>query len=296
MHDDLTPTNTQNLSHLSSLSKSVPIPWMMKTDRDHTGCLGPKSMNLEERLEIWIVAHCLKTNSRGLGVAKLNAIFRKIYTDRRFWQYLNNDNRDYYEDALSLMWRYFFLNLCEATTARKSSSESNLILRIYFFKWMVESSSYRLMRYAFSKIFSPLSFLETRTYAVGRLLTNLKGWLKNIQEQRKKQLGRNEDDALPNSKPELASLQFEAFLKLLETDRRGELNDKDNTLYGRDGAYTLTAQTYLLMYHRDQKTIQQIADELNIPRPSLQGQGGKPEKWKVLARKYAQMAMDSVSE
>ena len=156
------------------------------------------------------------------------------------------------------------------------------------------------------------SFLETRTYAVGRLLTNLKGHLKNIQKQMQddffwQEQPRTSDgditnlvDDVPNPKPELASRQFEAFIKLLEDDPEGELNDKGNTLCGKkvttDEPYKLTAQTYLLMRHRDDKTIQQIADELDIPHGSVQGQKGKPKKWKELGCKYAQMAIDSVSE
>jgi hypothetical protein len=176
------------------------------------------------------------------------------------------------------MWRYFLLNLCETTTARKSGS-----------------------------------FLETRHYAVGRLLTNLDGQLKNIRERRQKQssqekLGQmNEDgsvadtfDNVPNPEPELVSRrQFEIFLHLLETDPTGELNDETNTLRGKtkttNKPYALTAQDYLLMRHRDEMTIQQIADERDIPRGTLQG-GAKPTKWKTLERKLAQMAMDSVSE
>ncbi|WP_404790399.1 hypothetical protein [Altericista sp. CCNU0014] len=235
-------------------------------------------MTLEERLEIWIVAQCCEQSPRPRSrFAELNAIFSNIYNDRRFWRYRNAENRDYYEDAVSLMWRYFIRNLCEVTTARTSGS-----------------------------------FLETRTYAVGRLLTNLDGQLKNIRERRQRQFSRekpprlNEDgtvadpfDAVPNPSPELASLQFEAFLKLLEEDPEGELNDKANTLCGKTvttkKTYTLTAQTYLLMRHRDDKTIQQIADELGIPRGTLQGRG-KPTKWKELERTLAEMAMDSVSE
>lgn len=273
-------------------------------------------MILEARLEIWIVARCREQNPRPRRVAELNAIFRDIYTDPRFWRYRNEENWDYYEDALSRMWQYFFLNLCEATTARKSSVGSNLFLRIYFFKWIVELSSYSLMRYAFAKIFSPLSFLETRTYAVGRLLTDLNGQLKNLQNRRRKEAsiqvwgGTNDNgevtappfDNVPNPEPELASRQFEAFLKLLEEDPTGKLNEKDNTLRGKkvttNEPYELTAQTYLLMRYRDDKTIQQIADELDIPRGSLQDQRerGKPGKWKALERKLAQMAIDLVSE
>lgn len=270
------------------------------------------TLTLEKRLEIWIVARCHEQNPRPRRVAELNAIFRDIYTDPRFWRYRNEGNRDYYEDALSRMWQYFFLNLCQTTTARKISSERIPLWRICLFVWMVESSFCSLMRYAFAKMFSPLSFLETRTYAVGRLLTNLDGQLKNIQKRRQEEAsiqvqGRINDDGeiadpvdnVPNPEPEVASRQFEAFLKLLEEDSEGELNAETNTLHGKkvktNEPYTLTAQTYLLMRHRDDKTIQQIADELDIPRGTLQG-GAKPTKWKALERKLAEMAMDSVSE
>lgn len=234
-------------------------------------------MTLETRLELWIIARCHEQNPRPQRVAELNAIFRSIYSDRRFWRYRNDGNRDDYEDALSRMWQYFIQNLCETTTARTSGS-----------------------------------FLETRAYAVGRLLNNLEGQLKNSQERRRREISRREEprmngegvvidpvDQLPNPEPEIASRQIETFLKLLEQDQAGELNDPANILRGTTKTtqepYALTAQTYLLMLHRDKKTIQQIADELDIPRGSLQG-GAKPTKWKALARKFVQMAMDSVSE
>lgn len=118
-------------------------------------------MTLEVRLENWIVARCREQNPRPRRVAELNAMFRDIYTDRRFWRYLDNENRAYYEDALSLMWRYFFLNLCEAATVIKSGSGSIPFWLIYF-KWIVKSSSYSLMRYALSKIYS-LPFLERKS-------------------------------------------------------------------------------------------------------------------------------------
>ncbi len=275
MNDDVTLAETQNVRHVSRLPKSVPTSGTMRSDPNGNGCLVPKSMTLEARLETWIIARCHENNPRPQRIAELNAIFRDIYNDRRFWRYRDEGNRNYYEDALSLMWRYFVLNLCEVTTARASGS-----------------------------------FLETRTYAVGRLLTNLKGHLTNIQERIRRQRARgvsrtNDDgaaadlvDDVPNPKPELASLQFNAFLNLLETDPTGELNAKANTLCGTarttQEPYALTAQTYLLMRHRDEKTIQQIAAELDIPCGSLQG-GAKPTKWKALERKLAQMAMDSVS-
>ncbi|WP_144405741.1 hypothetical protein [Aliterella atlantica] len=245
----------------------------MKSKPNCDDSIDSQSMTLEARLEIWIVAHCYEQNPRPQRIAELNTIFRQIYSDRRFHRYRNDGNRDYYEDALSLMWRYFFLNLCEVKTARKSGS-----------------------------------FLETCNYAVGRLLVNLKGHLKNIEKQRQEEASQQEEprinsegdvteplDNVPNPKPELASRQFEAFLKLLEEDPTGELKDEINTLRGRKGVYTLTAQTYLLMYYREQKTIYQIAEELNIPRGSVLG-GIKPTNWKALARKYAQMAIDLVSE
>jgi hypothetical protein len=275
--NDVTQTETQNLGYGSGLPESMAIFGRMKGTLNRNSWLDLKSMTLtlEKRLEIWIVAHCHEQSPRPRRVTELNTILLEIYNDRRFWKYRNNGNRDYYEDALSLMWQYFFRNLCEATTARSSGS-----------------------------------FLETHTYAVGRLLINLQGHLKNIQERERKELNlqvtqRKEDGTIkeldeyvPNPKPELAPLQVEAFLHLLETDPTSELNDRANTLCGETVTmkepYTLTAQTYLLMRHRDEKTIQQIADELDIPRGTLQGRG-KPTKWKELERKLAEMAMDSVS-
>jgi AcrR family transcriptional regulator len=234
-------------------------------------------MTLEERLELWIIARCHEQNPRPQRVAELNAIFCSIYSDRRFWRYRNDANRHDYEDALSRMWQYFIQNLCETTTARKSGS-----------------------------------FLETRVYAVGRLLNNLEGQLKNSQQRRRREVVRRQEarinsdgvvidpvDQLPNPEPEIPSRQFETFLKLLEQDQAGELNDPANTLRGTTKTtqepYALTAQTYLLMRRRDEMTIQQIADKIDIPHGSLQG-GAKPTKWKALERKFAQMAMDSVSE
>jgi hypothetical protein len=279
--NDVTQTATKNLSYLSVLPKSVLRSGKMESDcaeaqlRDRKGCLGSTAMKLETRLEIWIVARCLETNPRPQRVAELNAIFREIYGDCRFWRYRNAGNCAYYEEALSRMWKYFLKNLCEATTARKSGS-----------------------------------FLETCDFAVGRLLMNLNGHLKNIQKEieenrkRREQPRIDEDgtvidpvDELPDPTPDIAALQFEAFVYLLETDPEGELNAQSHTLRGTTKSqqpYTLTAQTYLLMRHKEDMAIQQIADELDIPRGSLQG-GAKPTKWKALERKYSQMAMDSVS-
>ena len=277
MKDDVASTKLQNLHCLSNLPKGLPTSRTMKSNQNCNDSIDSQPITLEALLKIWIVARCYKQNPEPQSVAELNAIFRQIYSDRRFYRYRNDGNCDYYEDALLLMWRYFFLNLCEATTARKSGS-----------------------------------FFETCDYAVGRLLTNLDGHLKNIEKRRQKEASHQEEprinddgyitdpvDNIPNPEPELASRQFEAFVKLLEEDRKGELNAKDFTICGTTRTtkkpYMLTAQTYLLMRYRDDMTIQQIADELDIPRGSLQG-GAKPKKWKALARMYAQMAMDSVLE
>jgi RNA polymerase sigma factor (sigma-70 family) len=107
---------------------------------------------------------------------------------------------------------------------------------------------------------------------------------------------------LPNPEPELdldLIEVFEVFLQLIERDPEGELKHEENTLRGKKThtgeTYALTAQTYLLMRYRDNMTIQQIADELCIPRGSLQG-SIKPKKWKELAYKYALMAKESISE
>jgi hypothetical protein len=239
-------------------------------------------MTLEERLEIWILAHCTEKDPRPQRVAELNAIFRSIYDDRRFWRYQNAENRHYYEDALSLMWRFFMRNLCEATTAKTSGS-----------------------------------FLETRSVAVGRLLVSLKGNLKNLWPVISERASGREpprlnadgtiDDPVdgliyPEPEPEPEpdpQIVFNVFLKLIAEDPEGELNHKDNTLRGRkintEEPYELTAQRYLLMRYQENKVIQQIADELYIPRGSVLG-GVKPKRWKELARKYAQMAKNLVSE
>jgi hypothetical protein len=242
---------------------------------DCNSCVCCKSMTLEEKLELWIEAYCCEPSPHPRRVAELNAIFREIYNDRRFWRYRNVENRCYYEDALSKMWLYFWNNLCETTTAKTRGS-----------------------------------FLETRTYAIGRLLTNLKGNLRNINIQMQKDLTSQEHpringdgvvkdpiSELPNPEPNLALRQFKEFLNLLEEDPMGELQDPVNTLCGTKKPYELTAQTYLLMRYRDDKTIQQIADELDIPYGTLQGQGsGKPARWKALARKYAEMAINNLEE
>jgi DNA-directed RNA polymerase specialized sigma24 family protein len=228
-------------------------------------------MTLEKKLEMWIEAYCCDvrpiTRKR---FKEMNDIFYTIYNDRRFQKYQNAKN---FGDALSNMWLYFFNNLCEVTTARTSGS-----------------------------------FLDTRDYAVGRLLTNFKGHLQNIESQMWKDMIRqeqpriNEDgnlkdpiNDLPNPEPNLAVRQFEEFLNLLEKDPMGELQDPVNTLRGIKKSYELTAQTYLLMRYRDDKTIQQIADQLDIPRGTLQG-SAKPTRWKALAHKYAEMAMNNLGQ
>jgi hypothetical protein len=230
-------------------------------------------ISLEKRLEDWIFASCTEEGPLSQRRVELNAMFRSIYSDRRFWQYRNAENRGYYEEALSRMWQYFMQNLREATTAKKSGS-----------------------------------FLETRSVAVGRLLTNLKSHLRNIQMEMRHVNSLpipNEIDTLidfievlsmlSNPEPDLAAQQYEALLSLLESDPTGELTAEENTLRGKEGAYTLTAQRFLLMRHRDGMTMHQIADQLGIPRGALQG-GAKLTQWKELERKFAQMAIDSVSD
>jgi DNA-directed RNA polymerase specialized sigma24 family protein len=282
VNDALTPIKTQKLSYLPNLTKIAPIFRTISRDPDRNGWLGSKSMaTLEEKLEDFIFKHCRETIPQPQRVAEMNAILRDINKDRRFLQYRNSENPDDYEDALRLMWRHFERNLCEATTARKVGS-----------------------------------YYKTRTYAVNRLLASLKGNLQNIrknryQEEAKKEQPRMDSDGVyvdpldelpsPESEPEPEydpAGVWKIFLELLEENSTGELNDKANTLHGVKAStrettkepYTLTAQTYLLMRHRDGMTIQQIADELDIPRGAVQG-GAKPTRWRDLARKFAQMAM-----
>jgi hypothetical protein len=282
LHEDVTRSESQSLIHSQNLPETVPISGRIEGDRNCKGYLGYKSMTLEERLEIWILAHCTEENPRPQRVAELNAVFRSIYCDRRFWRYRNSENYYYYEEALSLMWQFFMRNLCEATTAKKNGS-----------------------------------FLETRSFAVGRLLISLKGNLQNLclgilrDASRREQPRLNDDGTIddpvdglvypepaPDPEPD-PQVVFKVFLKLIAEDSEGELNHKDNTLRGRkinsEEFYELTAQRYLLMRYQENKGIQQIADELCIPRGSVQG-GVKPKRWKELARKYAQMAKNLVSE
>jgi hypothetical protein len=258
----------------------------MESASNNNVYLGSGSMTLEERLQNWIVARCHEQNPSPQREIELNAIFREIDKDRRFRRYRRflqhpkAKNPDDYEDALSLMLQHFFRNLCEATTAKKS-------------------------------------YYETRLYAVRRLLTSFKGNLKNIRIQRQARASRLEQpfidsndnfidliDKVSCPEPDLEPdpvVVFNEFRRLLAEDKEGNLNAETNTLRGikestkktTQERYALTAQTYLLMRYRDDMTIQEIADELDIPHGSLQG-GAKPAKWKALARKYAQMAKDSV--
>lgn len=291
---------------------------------DYNSRLRYRSMTLEKRLEMWIEAHCIEKNPRPRRVAELNAIFREIYDDRRFWRYRNKENRDYYEDAIALMWQFFCRNLCEVKTAR---GKSPIVLPAFWWKWYMKIQNDRstkperielwfisLVVHHLSII--PRSFLDTRDYAVERLLVNLKGNLQNIKIRLLRKppfevppivnpdaVFKDPLDKLPNPEPNLARLQFEEFLILLEADPTGELKDEDNTLHGIKKStkettrepYTLTAQTYLLMRYRDDKPIQQIADELDIPYGTLQGQGsGTPARWKALERNYAEMAINNI--
>jgi hypothetical protein len=320
-NNNLTRENTtQNISRCTNFSKAVPI--LETGGSDRIDRVDSRSMSLETRLEIWIVAHYQEKNPRPRRVAELNAIFNSIYNDPRFWQYRNVKNYDYYEDALLQMWESFLLNVCEVKTARKKSP---LISATFWWKWYLklendhpidlerlDSWFFCLAEHHLSR--KARSFLETRDYAVGRLLVNLKGHLKNIEIAGGKTpiepppTGEdgteiNPFDRLPNPEPDLTRLQFDAIVHLLETDPTGELNAKTNTLHGIKAStkettqepYSLTAQTYLLMHYRDDMTIQQIADTLDIPRGTLQGRG-KPTRWKELGRKLAEMAIDLVSE
>jgi hypothetical protein len=276
---DVNPSRADAQNQSSPMSESLPLVGTLSgaPRRSHQFEQNPmtRSLSLEERLKIWITAKCLEQNPKPSRFAELNRIFRDIYRDKRFWRYRTQDNRDYYEEALFRMWRYFLRNLCEATTAKTRGS-----------------------------------FLQTRDYAVGRLLTSLEKGLINIQNENKRQRSREEkhinfsEDAeidleayLPQPEPAKVTQQWDAFLLLLETDGTGELKAEINTLRGKTTStlqpYMLTAQTYLLMRHRDEMTIQQIADELDIPRGSLQG-GTKPTRWKNLERKFAQMALDAI--
>jgi hypothetical protein len=292
VNDGLTATEIQSIDYLTR----PPISETMSSNQIRNGCLGSKSMTLEERLETWIVAHCLEENPRPQRVRELNAIFREIYNDRRFWKYKNIGNPDDYEDALFLMWRYFLNNLCEAKTARIRGS-----------------------------------FLEYPSYAVGRLLKSLEGNIKNIWKKNSEEQGcrvqppldsgGNNADPIgqlpyPEPEPEEPGLSLTSFLYILETsmhflecqpntfldllekDPDGELKEEINTLSGKTKTtkepYTLTAQTYLLMIYRDGKTIHEIADELDISRGSVQG-GAKPQRWRELGRKYSEIAMNKFS-
>jgi hypothetical protein len=243
-------------------------------------------MTLEERLEDWIFKRCQEKKSDPRQFTRLNTVLRDIYNDPRFSRYRDSKNPDDYEDALCLMWQYFLRNLCEVT-GRASTS-----------------------------------FLDTRTYAVSRLLSSLKGNLINVRNARLKKEKSQEpprvDDSgnmqdpvdrliYPEPEPDLEpdpEVVFEMFLKLLEEDRTGELNADINMLRGMkkstkeitQESYTLTAQDYLLMRYRDKKTDQQIANELDMPRQSLQRHVGKPKKWGVLEHNLAQIAKNLVSE
>jgi hypothetical protein len=276
LHNDVT-SETETLIYSYSSTNATLNPERMEGDRSFDSCSGQESMTtltLEKRLEDWIYAECNEPKPQTpRRFRELNVIFRDIYLDPRFWRYQNQGNFDYYDEAISRMWRYFRRYLCQAPPEIKSGS-----------------------------------FLETRTYAVGRLLTNLKGHLKNIQIDLGKSNGLllqpkpdpdgmdiNPVEMLPNPEPDLAVRQYEAFIQLLKKDPTGELTVEENTLRGREGAYTLTAQKYLLMRHEDEMTIQEIADTLGIPRGSVQG-GAKPTKWKELERRLAQMAIDSVPD
>jgi hypothetical protein len=274
LHSNVTP-ESEMLIHSYSFAEDDSTSERMENNLNYKGCLGYKSMaTLEERLKIWIEAHCLEKNPRPQRVFELNVMLREIYNDRRFWKYRNQGNRNYYEDALSKMWDYFFLNLCETTTARRSGP-----------------------------------FLKTCDYAVGRLLVNLKGHLKNIEKHIRYDMDLYEEphpngdgtfthpiDKVSYPEPGLMEQYFNALVELLETDPTGELNDKANTLEGTkttQGPYKLTAQSYLLMKYRDGMTILDIAEKLSIPRGSVLG-GKMPTKWKELKRKYDQIAKEQV--
>jgi hypothetical protein len=154
-------------------------------------------------------------------------------------------------------------------------------------------------------------------YAVPRLIKSLRGNLKNIRQERyeeeaiQAQPHMGDDGGFgdileewiepePDPEPEYDPVEvWRVFLELLEEDPEGELNASTNTLKGitktTEQPYVLSAQTYLLMKHRDKMTIHQIADTLDIRHGSVLG-GVKPKKWRDLAHKYAQMAKDLVLE
>ena len=67
MNEHVTVTETQGFSDLSGSPKSR----IIGNTPNCNGCLGSKSMTLEERLETWIEAYCLEENPQPRRVAKL---------------------------------------------------------------------------------------------------------------------------------------------------------------------------------------------------------------------------------
>lgn len=276
MLEDVTPAAESNLNNMLLLPKTKTDIQKIEGDADSYKNTNSPSMTLEKRLEMWIKARCLEQDTPSPSFIQLNHIFREVYNDKRFWRYRTKDNDAYFEEALSLMWRYFLRNLCTATTAKTN-----------------------------------VSFLDTRDVAVGRLLKSLQGNLKNLQKRRNQEHLRHEhridvdgrpidpQDYLPDTQPNLAQLQYDALIHLLETDPTGELKKEKYTLKGlkktSQKPYLLTAQDYLLMRYRQDMSIREIAKTLDIPVGSLTG-GTKQRRWKELEQRFAQQAINSVAE
>lgn len=221
--------------------------------------------SLEDDLSEWIEEACQEPVSSPERVGKLNAMFRRIYSDRRFWMYYKSF-KDFYPEGLSQMWQYLLDNLCEATEGRKNPS-----------------------------------FELTRQFAVGRLLLALKGRLLNLAKKNTEESQRFRDcyDADGNYMnpgeylPAPNSITPEAcdrYLELLQQDPTGELRK----VYVR-GKQDVTMQKYLLLEYEGTKP-QAIAETLQVSFNTLyrnENWKGKVQYWK---RELARRALDAVSD
>jgi hypothetical protein len=259
-------------------SKLSGIPDIASPTETEFGNAKGNGFSLEKKLEMgslevdlaqWIEDACRESPPVPERFSRLNALFRRIYRDRRFWCYRKADNHSYYEDALNKMWIYFVTNLCEATDGRQNPS-----------------------------------FESMRQYAVGRLLVSLKGNLKTLGMGKSQEAKRFKDGYDPEGnsmQPEeylpaptaITVGACDRYLELINQDPTGELR----ATYVR-GRPDVNMQVYLQLQYQGMKDVE-IAAALNTSTGTISGGLQRPTSWQAKARdwkrKLAEMALDAAS-
>lgn len=98
--------------------ESLPEPEVTPMDDEmHDELLSPLDRELHELIQRGLTFAANSPQRRKIG----NEIVRRIQQSRKLWY----EDKPYYEDALMKTWRYFWLNLWEATTSKKKTAFSD---------------------------------------------------------------------------------------------------------------------------------------------------------------------------